>query len=115
MGLAPGTHLETPYVFVDTQAYVANQCDWSGTHLGKLLDLACERSIVLLYTTITRREVLRQIDEKVNEALQRANKFKAMVRNAGLDLAPLNDGLMAKRMAAAFDGYLSKADALEFE
>ena len=47
MALAPRTHLETPYVFVDTQAYVANQCDWLGTHLNKLLDLACEGSIKL--------------------------------------------------------------------
>ena len=67
----------------------------------------------MLYTTITRREVLRHIDEKVNEALQRATKFKAMVRNAGLDLAPLSDGLMAQRSAAAFDSYLSKGAALE--
>ena len=108
MALAPRTHLETPYVFVDTQAYIANQCDWSGTHLSKLLDLALEGSIKLLYTMITRREVLHQIDEKVNEALQRATKFKAMVRNAGLDLAPLSDGLMAQRSAAAFDSYLSE-------
>jgi hypothetical protein len=113
MALAPRTHLETPYVFVDAQAYIANGCDWSGTHLGTLLELAREGSLKLLYTTVTRREVLRQIDEKVKDALQRATKVRAMIGHAGFDLTPLNDGQMSHRSAAAFDSYLKAADALE--
>ena len=113
MALAPRTHLETPYVFVDAQAYIANGCDWSGTHLGSLLELAREGSLKLLYTMVTRREVLRQIDEKVKDALHRATKVRAMIGNAGLDLTPLNDEQMSRRSAAAFDSYLKAADALE--
>lgn len=113
MALPPHTHLETPYVFVDAQAYISNGCDWSGIHLRGLVELACEGSLKLLYTTITRREVLRQMEEKVKDALQRAGNMKAMMRSAGFDLAPISDGLMYQRLAAAFDQYLTAASAVE--
>jgi len=63
------THLETPFVFIDTQAYVANAFDWYGIHLGKLATLCSDGTLKLLMTTITRREIIRKIEEGLDEAI----------------------------------------------
>jgi hypothetical protein len=107
-------HLITPYVFVDTQAFVANRLDWTGIQLGKLASLCSAGTLKLLMPSITRREVIRKIEEGLDEAIEQTKKHRIALGNSGLNLEPLGD--RQKLLAEAikrFDLFLSMAQATD--
>src|SRR6266446_3640012 len=99
------THLETPFVFIDTQAYVANAFGWHGIHLGKLATLCSDGTLKLLMTTITRREIIRKIEEALDEAIERTKKYKTVLSNGGLNVELLDD--RQTLLANAIDRFLA--------
>ena len=53
MPLQSDPDLQTPYVFIDTEAFVRAQYDWDGRILSKLVQFAKKRGLRLLTTDIT--------------------------------------------------------------
>jgi hypothetical protein len=106
--------LATRYVFVDTQAYVAAAFDWTGPHLGKLANLCRDGTLKLLTSSITRREINRKIEERLDEAIAQAQKHRAALANGGLDLELLRDRqqLLAASLKC-FEVFLREAKAIE--
>jgi len=108
------THLETPFVFIDTQAYVASGFHWTGTHLGKLAGLCGDGTLKLLIASITQREVIRKIEEGLDEAIVRTQKHRTALANGGVDLELLKDRQqLLARSLKRFEVFLRAANAIE--
>lgn len=85
------THLLTPYVFLDTEAFVAEAFRWDGSHLSSLRSLANGGTIKLLTTDVTRREVQAQIGEKLREAIAKLAVHRQPLVNAGVDFSSVDN------------------------
>ena len=108
------SHLKTEFVFIDTQAYVANAFDWHGSHLAKLAELTHDGTVKLLITSVTRREVHRKIEESIDRALERIWKSRTALRNAGLNVDILNDrNKMLSNALREFESFLDRAHIVE--
>jgi hypothetical protein len=108
------THLETPFVFIDTQAYVANGFDWQGLHFAKLVTLAHDGTLRLLITSITRREIQQKIAEGLDEAIDRTRKHRTALHNAGIDVQILGDrAAMLSNAHRQFDAFLQRANVVD--
>jgi PIN domain-containing protein len=108
------SHLETEFVFLDTQTYVANAFDWSGSHFAKLVELAHDGTVKLLITSVTRREVRRKIEESLDQTLERIRTCKTSLRNAGLNVEILsNRSKMLDNALREFDAFLDRVQVVE--
>jgi hypothetical protein len=56
-------HLETEYIFIDTEAYVREKFDWKSKSFARIQELTEGRQIRVLTTSITKREVRKNISE----------------------------------------------------
>lgn len=101
-------------MFVDTQAYVGNDFYWQGGHLGKLSELCSDGMLKLLVPSITRREVIRKIEEGLDEAIERTKKFRTALSNGGIDMELLGDRqkLLANTIGH-FQSFLQITSAIE--
>src|SRR5262245_1029800 len=72
--------LRTPFVFIDTQAFVENGLDWESKHLKRLKELAQAGALRLVTTTVTKREVSERLAEKLREASAALRKVEPILR-----------------------------------
>jgi PIN domain len=108
------THLETPFVFIDTQAYVANAFDWHGLHFAKLVTLAHDGTLRLLITSVTRREIQQKIAEGLDEAIDRTRKYRTALYNAGINVEILRDrDTMLSNAHRQFEAFLQRANVVD--
>src|SRR4051812_31316961 len=77
------THLETRYVFLDTQAVRQEKLDWTGKRLGRLRELGKVGQVIILTTSITKREISHQIIELLEEARKAVSKSHAVLGQIG--------------------------------
>lgn len=85
------THLLTPYVFLDTQAFIGESFRWDGLHLTRLRSLANGGTIKLLTTAVTRREVQAQIGKKLSAAIEKLAAHRQHLVNAGVDFSAIDN------------------------
>ena len=111
-----GLHLRTPYLFIDSEAYVHQGLDWHGEVLSSLSKLAKSGKVHLLTTSITVREVRAQLDQAIAKATDALRKHSRLLRLAGVDTKPLVDQDALKAAAhVAFDEFLSSTEATSVE
>lgn len=80
----PGSIYKVKYLFLDTEAYVHANFSFGGPKLGAVRQLCKEKRIHLLITDITKREVLKQITERVKmtaSRVKKVNKEAYILRN----------------------------------
>lgn len=68
--------LQTPYVFVDTQVFIASGFDYDSGRLLHLQQLAVDGRIRVLTTDVTRREIISNIREAVSIATGMIQKLR---------------------------------------
>jgi hypothetical protein len=109
------THLETPYVFIDTQALRQERLDWNGKHLARLRDLAKAREVIILTTNITKREIKGQIDDLLDETRKALTRNRTILDQLGQGtaVAAVLDADAAAKLYAAFEVFLADAKALD--
>lgn len=73
-------HLKTPYVFLDTSAFVAANFSYTSGALRALADLAAEERVHVYVSDIILREVKSHIDNKVNESIRAQREFESIAR-----------------------------------
>lgn len=106
--------LISPWVFVDTQAFIKQRFDWHGPVMEGLARIAKGGQIHLLTTSITKREVLDHIDEEVEKLAPTVKKNAGLLRAAGVDTSNLGSTDSWKISArAAFDNFLVETHARE--
>ena len=107
-----GLHLRTPYLFIDSEAYLHQGLDWHGEIFVSLAKLAKSGKVRLLTTSITVREVSAQLDQAIAKASEALRKNSRLLRLAGVDPRPLVDQDALKSAAhAAFNDFLSGTKA----
>lgn len=111
----PDVHLETKYVFIDTESFRREKLDWKGKRLSKLLGLATEGHLTLLTTNITKREIKAQIRELLQQAEKAINRNRVVLEQLGHAevAAVVTDASAAGKLEAAFDKFLVDAKAIE--
>jgi hypothetical protein len=107
--------LETPYVFIDTQAFRKSRFDWSGTTLSKLVELVRDGHIHLLTTSITKREISAQLAELLSEAKAALSKHVAILKqlSAADALEKIEDVKAVTDLEAKFDEFLKATSTVE--
>lgn len=107
--------LQTPYVFIDTEAFVRAQCDWDGKLLSRLVHFTKQGSLRLLTTEITKREVYGYLDERLREAINAAKKHEVVFSQAGISsvVGQLIDPDASRRLKQAFEQFLSATQAID--
>jgi hypothetical protein len=107
--------LETPYVFIDTQAFRRAHFDWCGVTLSKLVELVKDGHIVLVTTRITKREVVAQLQEMLLEARAALVKHSSILSqlSASDAVAKANDDRASMALQSKFEEFLVAARANE--
>ncbi len=85
--------LETPYVFVDTQVFVASGFDYDSGRLAHAKQLAVDGRIRFLTTDITRREIISNIQEAVSIATGIVQKLRQKGRVLATSKEPSFDAV----------------------
>jgi hypothetical protein len=111
----PDHQLQTKYIFVDTEAFVRAQYDWDGKALSKLAQFAKQGNLCLLTTKITKREVLRHLQERLTEATVAAKKHEIVLGQLGHSniLATLADPAALAKLEEAFEAFLRTTQAID--
>ncbi|MEH2533907.1 hypothetical protein V1277_006797 [Bradyrhizobium sp. AZCC 1588] len=113
--IEPNTHLETKFVFLDTEAFVREKFDWNSKALARFQELAASNHVKLLTTIITKTEVRRKLREHLSNAGSALKKYEVL-------LAQLDAGTTVQRALAPesiehldnlFDDFLLKSQAIE--
>jgi hypothetical protein len=76
-------HLQTKYVFIDTEALRRARFDWTGRTLSKLVDLAKRGHLLLLTTDVVIGEVRSQLREILSDALASIQKHETVLTQIG--------------------------------
>ncbi len=107
--------LQTPYVFIDTEAFVRAQCDWDGRLLSRLVCFIKQGSLRLLTTEITKREVCTYLDERLLEATNAAKKHAVVFNQLGTGdvVEKLMHPNASKKLKQAFQKFLSATHAID--
>ena len=112
--LTAQTRLLADYVYLDASVYRSLQFDWSGRMLSGLANLARRSLIRVVYTDLTRREVIAQMTEFCAEGSKAAQKWRTLYGQLGLSAAAETladvEGCVAK-MTAGFDVWLKACRA----
>lgn len=102
------------YVYLDASVYRSLQFDWSGRMLSGIADLARRSLIRVVYTDLTRREVVAQMNEFCTEGSRVAQKWRTLYGQLGLSAAAETladvEGCVTK-MTAGFDVWLKTCRA----
>jgi len=111
----PNQHLQTKYVFVDTESFRRAEFDWNGRTLSKLIEFAKQGHLQLLVTDVTVGEVKSQLREVLAEAAASMKKHKSVLQQVGaLDaltkLADDNAALVA--LDTAFEKFLKDTGSI---
>lgn len=107
--------LQTPYVFIDTEAFIRAQCDWDGKLLTRLVHFTNQGSLRLLTTEITKREVCAYLDERLLEAINAAKKHAVVFTQVGTGevVEKLTDSDASRKLKQAFEEFLSVTHAVD--
>jgi hypothetical protein len=113
--LAMDEHLQTKYVFIDTEAFRRAQYDWGGKVLSKLVQFANEGHLHLLITDITKREVRSQLQEWLIEATSAIKKHAVVLGQLGNAniTTTLSDPAAFTKLEAAFEDFLKATKAID--
>ena len=117
MSAPPDQHLQTKFVFVDTEAFRQAQFDWGGTTLSRLVQFAKEGHLRLLITDITKREVSNHLHERLAEAMGAVKKHEIVLRQlgGGNATAALSDPAALTKREQAFEEFLKATNAINVE
>ena len=110
-----GSHLQTKFVFIDTQVFRKARFDWKGRSLSKLVEFAKQSHLRLLVTDVTAREVKSQLREILTETNSSITKHSGILEQLGASVAVerLRDQAAALgALEAAFDEFLKSTRAL---
>ena len=115
ISLAMDQHLQTKYVFVDTEAFRRAQFHWKGKALSKLVKFAKEGHLHLLTTDITKREVRSHLQEWLIEATNAVKKHEIVLGQLGnTDITmTLSDSGAFRKLDAAFEHFLKATKAID--
>jgi hypothetical protein len=105
-------HLETEYVFIDTEAYVREKFDWGSKSFGRIEELAKKQQIRVLTTSITKREVRKKISEALTHARSALKKHEVIIHQLGISTDIAGDAA-DERLMTSFEQFLEKAKATE--
>jgi PIN domain len=111
----PALHLQTKYIFVDTQSFRQARFDWNGKWLAKLVEFAKDGHLCLLTTEITKREITSQLQEVLKDAENAARKHRIVFEQLGVSEAfpKLTDPNALKILEAEFSKFLLAVGAIE--
>lgn len=105
-------HLETEYVFIDTEAYVREKFDWQSRSFARIKELAESNQMRVLITSVTKREVRNKIGEALTHARSALKKYEVVIDQ--LDISTENAGVSAdERLLSLFDEFLGAVRATE--
>jgi hypothetical protein len=76
-------HLQTKYVFIDTEALRRARFDWTGRILSKLVELAKQGHLQLLTTDVVIGEVRSQLREILSDAVASIRKHETVLTQIG--------------------------------
>ena len=110
-----GRHLQTQFVFIDTQAFRRARVDWSGRSLSRLVELAQQGQLRLIVTGVTTREVRSQLRELLAEANASLSKHSGLLQQLGVSstIERVRDQSTALgTLEAAFDQFLQDTRAI---
>jgi PIN domain len=108
-------HLQTKYVFIDTEAFRRARFDWKGRMLSKLVELAKQGHLRLLTTEVVMGEVRSQLREALAEAAASMKKHESVLRQVGAiealaTVTGANTALAA--LHSAFDAFLKDTNSI---
>ena len=108
-------HLQTKYVFIDTEAFRRAQYDWKGKALSRLVQFVNEGHLRLLITDITRREVISQLQEWLTEAATAVKKHEILLDQLehGNVVATLSDSGAFAKLEDAFGEFLKACRTID--
>lgn len=101
-------HLESRHVYIDTNIFRRKAFDLTNPAIKKLGELAEERKIFLYTTSITEREIERNIVKLIDETFGSPKKMNVHFRNAGLPELDLNAIKQAR--LAAWRGFAERTE-----
>jgi hypothetical protein len=99
--------LETPYVFIDTQVFVASGFDYDSGRLAHARKLANQGRIRLLSTDVTHKEIVSNIKEALEAATGSVQKFRQKHRVLATSQAPSFDAIFKAYDEAAIGAHLA--------
>src|SRR6266540_90158 len=88
--------LQTPYVFIDTEVFVASNFSYGAGRLKRLHELCSDKRIQLVSVDITHRE----IEARIQAAVRTATQHLQGLRDKGRILQTASDPQLWKTLAA---------------
>jgi len=108
-------HLQTRFIFVDTQALRKARFDWNGRTFSKVAEFAKAGQIRLLVTDITVGEVRSQLRELLSEASSSIIKHSGILEQLGASIAVecmKDQEFSLSRLETAFGEFLKRTNAV---
>jgi hypothetical protein len=105
-------HLETEYIFIDTEAYVREKFDWKSKSFTRIQELTEGRQIRVLTTSITKREVRKNISETLAHAQSALKKYEVVIEQLGISTDNGGNGAN-ERLLKLFDEFMARIKAEE--
>src|SRR5690348_16060172 len=105
-------HLFSEYVLIDTEAYFRCGFDFSGKLLGKFVELAKAGLVRVLITDITRREVLRAMRLRIEEAIKAGHRDRRILQQVGAVVALPTLDEAVRKSESAFERFLEETRAI---
>jgi len=68
----------TPYVFLDTEVFKGHNLDFRSPNIRRLVRLAAEEVVRVLLTTVTKGEVMDDLDERAREAIKQLKEVRRL-------------------------------------
>lgn len=100
-------HLETEFIFIDTEAYVREKFDWKSKSFGRIHELTKAKQLRVLTTSITKREVRRKLSEALTHAQSALKKYEVIIEQLGISTDNAG-GTANERLLALFDEFLKR-------
>lgn len=104
----PRQNLLSRFVFIDSEAYISSGYDFSGGVLGKLVELAKLGLLRVLITDVTRREVIRNLHQRIDGAVSNCRKdWNLLKQGRAVQGPPPSTEEVMRHSQEAFDHFLS--------
>jgi hypothetical protein len=109
---ADNAHLETKFVFLDTEAFVREKFDWNSRSFVRLKELAKSHHVRIVTTSITKNEVRRKIGEILGYAANALNKYDVPLGQLGIP-TKLDTTVGLVKLETLFEDFLTEVRAIE--
>jgi hypothetical protein len=108
-------HLETKFVFIDTESFYREKFDWNSKSFVRLKELAQAQHVKLITTSITKSEVKRKIRETLTHATSAIKKYEIPLNQLGISdsLKAVSAPDAVSKLEALFEEFLNNMKAIE--